>query len=113
MFANIEGKGRVFAKEHDGWTSYTLGVSGKDKEGKWKSAYQPIRFKSGEGVPNGTDIEFKAFPTVKERTVDGQNRNYIVWQILEYKIVEKEPQEDFTQDFSTQYEPLQEGDIPF
>ena len=31
MFVNIEGKGRVFAKERDGWTSYTLGVSSKDK----------------------------------------------------------------------------------
>lgn len=112
MFANIEGKGRVFAKEHDGWTSYTLGVSSKDKEGKWKSAYQPIRFKSGEGVQNGTDIEFKAFPSVVERTVDGKNRNFVIWQILEYS-TEGTAQEGFTHDLTADYEPLQEGDIPF
>ena len=117
MFVNIEGKGRVFAKERDGWTSYTLGVSSKDKDGKWKNAYQPIRFKSGVNVPNGTDIEFKAFPTVKERTVDGQNRNYIVWQILEY-VVEGEQIAEEAEEFTevalpADYEPIQEGDIPF
>ena len=63
-------------------------------------------------MPNGTDIEFKAFPTVKERTVDGQNRNYIVWQILEYS-TEGTAQEGFTHDLTADYEPLQEGDIPF
>lgn len=113
MSANITGKGRVFAKEHEGWTSYTIGISSKTQDGKWVNTYQPIRFRKGESVPNGTDIEYRAFAVVKERTIDGQNRNYVVWQILEYKIVEKEPQEDFTQDFSTQYEPLQEGGIPF
>lgn len=110
MFVNIEGKGRVFAKERDGWTSYTLGVSSKDKDGKWKNAYQPIRFKSGVNVPNGTDIEFKAFPTVKERTVDGQNRNYIVWQILNFSVVNEMPTE-FAE--PANFTALETGDIPF
>lgn len=86
MGATIQGKGRVFAKEHEGWTSYSLGISSKGKEGNWVNAYQPIRFKKGEGVPNGTEIEYTAFATVKERMVEGQTRNYVLWQILEYSI---------------------------
>lgn len=113
MGTKIEGKGRVFAKEHDGWTSYTLGVSSKDKDGKWVNAYQPIRFKKDDVPPaNLTDITFVAFPVVKERTIEGQNRNYIVWQILNFSVVDTEtisepytPQADF--------EPIQVGDIPF
>ena len=110
MGATIEGKGRVFAKEHEGWTSYTLGISSKDKDGKWVNAYQPIRFKTGEGVPNNTQIEYKAFPVVKARAVDGQNRNYIVWQILEYHVEGELP--EYPADpvgFGT----LEGGDIPF
>lgn len=86
MGATIEGKGRVFAKDHGEWISYTLGISSKNQDDKWVNAYQPIRFKSGVKVESGTDIEYRAFPVVKERIVDGQNRNYIVWQILEFKI---------------------------
>ena len=110
MGATIEGKGRVFAKEHEGWTSYTIGISSKDKEGKWVNAYQPIRFKTGESVPNNTQIEYKAFPVVKARTVDGQNRNYIVWQILEYH-VEGEMPETFAD--PSGFTALEGGDIPF
>ena len=112
MGATIEGKGRVFAKEHDGWTSYTLGISSKDKDGNWVNAYQPIRFKSGESVPNNTQIEYKAFPVVKERTVDGQNRNYILWQILSWKTAEKEP-DAMPQTEPTGFTALDSADIPF
>ena len=107
MYASIEGKGRVFAKEHDGWTSYTLGISTKDKDGRWISAYQPVRFKSGVSVPNGTDITFKAFPTVKERIIDGKNRNFVMWQILEYA-ADEIPQSD-----PEWFTSLETGDIPF
>ena len=109
MGATIEGKGRVFAKEHEGWTSYTLGISSKDKDGKWVNAYQPIRFKSGEGVPNNTQIEYKAFPVVKARTVDGQNRNYIVWQILEYHVEGEMPDYPAEAGFTA----LEGEEIPF
>lgn len=110
MGATIEGKGRIFAKQHEGWTSYTLGISSKNQDGKWVNAYQPVRFKTGESVPNNTQIEFKAFPVVKERTVDGQNRNYIVWQILEYHAEGELPAYETEQ---TGFTALSGGDIPF
>lgn len=113
MGAKIEGKGRVFAKEHEGWTSYTLGVSSKNTEDKWVNAYQPIRFKKDTVPPmNGTDIEYVAFPVVKERTVDGQNRNYILWQILSWKTAEKEP-DAMPQTEPTGFTALDSADIPF
>ena len=86
MGATIEGKGRVFAKDMGKWTSYTIGISSKDSDGNWINAYQPIRFKTGVTVENGTDIDYRAFPVAKEKTVDGKNRNYIIWQVLEFRI---------------------------
>ena len=57
MAIKIEGKGRVWAKEHEGWTSYTIGISNKNQDGTWINAYQQVRFRKNVKVPNGTDIE--------------------------------------------------------
>ena len=108
MGATIEGKGRLFAKEHDGWTAYTIGVSGKTQDGRWVNAYQPVRFKKDmTPPPNGTDIEFTAFPTAKEKTVEGRNRNYIVWQIMTFKAAEQIPE------VIAPFTALDSADIPF
>lgn len=79
----IEGKGRIFAKEREGWTWYTIGISSKTQDGTWINAYQPVRFRKGEKVPNGTDIEFVGFPTVMK----GKEYNSVLWQITEYRSV--------------------------
>lgn len=114
MGAKIEGKGRVFAKEHDGWTSYTLGISSKKQDGTWAKAYQPIRFKKDDvPPPNATDIDYVAFPIVKERQVDGQNRNYIVWQILSWAVAEAEQAAQSENPMHTGFTALESGDIPF
>lgn len=113
MSANITGKGRVFAKEHEGWTSYTIGISSKTQDGKWVNTYQPIRFRKGESVPNGTDIEYRAFAVVKERTIDGQNRNYVVWQILSWSVAEAEQAAQSENPMHTGFTALESGDIPF
>lgn len=100
----IEGKGRIFAKERDGWTSYTIGISNKTQEGKWINAYQPVRFRKNVKVENGTDIEFVGFPTVME----GKQYNYVLWQITEFRNVGDEmsiPDREFTA--------LTNDDIPF
>lgn len=83
MAIKIEGKGRVWAKEHEGWTAYTIGISNKNQDGTWINAYQQVRFRKGEKVPNGTDIEFVAFPTVKK----GDPYNTVMWQITEFRNV--------------------------
>lgn len=100
----IRGKGRVFAKEHDGWTAYSIGISSKDKDGNWINAYQAIRFKNGEGVPNGTDIEFEAFPTVMK----GKQYNSVLWQIMSYHVAGDIPAN--TDDGFTE---MTDNDFPF
>lgn len=108
---NISGRWRLFANEHEGWTSYKVGISSKNKDGKWVNAYQPVRFKKGEEPKTHEPIDIlieKGFPTAAERTVDGQNRNYVLWQILEYSIISKEP-EFVSEGFTA----LDSGDIPF
>ena len=100
----IEGKGRVFAKEYEGWTAYSIGIYTKDKEGKYVNGYQPIRLRKGESLPNGSYINFKAFPTV----VKGKERNMVIWQITEYTVdgeVSVPAENEFTA--------LTNDDIPF
>ena len=101
MGANIEGKGRIFAKDMGGWTSYSLGVSNKDQNGNYINAYQPVRFKKGINVPNGTDIDFRGFATVAK----GKN-NFVLWQITEFRIAGDDmPADNFTA--------LTDEDIPY
>lgn len=80
--ATIEGTGKVFAFDNGTWKSYSIGVSAKDKDGNWKNAYQPVRFKKGEEVPDRSVISYKAFPTV----ASGKEKALVIWQILEYTI---------------------------
>lgn len=112
MGATIEGKGRVFAKNMGSWTSYSMGISSKKQDGTWINAYQPIRFKKNVTVENGTDIDFRGFPVVIERTVDGKNRNFIAWQILEFRTAGDDMGE--FQDISQEnFASLNPDDIPF
>lgn len=111
MSITIKGEGMVFAKDRGEWTSYTMGISSKNQEGKWVNAYVPVRFRKGESVANKTKIKFKAFPVVKEYAVEGQNRNYIIWQILDFAEAGEEPQEEPLMHES--FTELSEEDIPF
>ena len=105
MGATIEGKGRVWAKDHDGWTSYTIGVSSKAQDGTWINAYQPIRFKKGVKVDNGTDINYKGFATV----VKGKEKNFVIWQITEYRLAGDDTARPTEDNFTA----LTTDDIPF
>ena len=106
MGATIEGKAKVWTKEHDGWTSYTISVSSKDKDGNWVNAYQPVRFKKDvPKIENGTEINYKGFATVSK----GKEHNYVLWQITEFSFVGNEMAKPTEPSFSQ----LMENDIPF
>lgn len=106
MGATIEGKARVWAKEHEGWTSYSIGVSSKDKEGHWINAYQPVRFKKdAPKIENGTEINYKGFATVMK----GKEHNYVLWQITEFTFTGNELARPVEAEFSQ----FTENDIPF
>ena len=106
MGANIEGRAKVWAKEHEGgWKSYQISVSNKTPEGTWINAYQPVRFKKGVDIENGTMINYKGFATV----VKGREHNFVLWQITEFEIVGEET----VSKPEAYYEPITDNNIPF
>lgn len=102
----IKGKGRIFAKDMGGWTAYSIGISNKNQDGSYSNAYQAVRLRKGESIPNNTDIDFVAFPTVMK----GQKYNSVIWQITEFRIACDDmasPQNEIG------FKELTENDIPF
>lgn len=81
MSTQIEGKAKVWVKDFGERKAYSISVSTKDQDGNWKNAYQPVRFRRGESVENGTEIDFRAFATVSI----GREKNSVIWQITEFK----------------------------
>lgn len=106
MGATIEGKAKVWAKDHDWGTTYTIGVSSKDQNGNWVNAYQPVRFrKDTPKIESGTEIQYKGFATVSK----GKEYPYVIWQITEFTFVGNETANNHEPSFSQ----LTENDVPF
>ena len=64
--------------------SYAVQISKREGDG-WVNHYQPVRFRKGVDVPNGTLIFFQnAFPTLDTWTKDGQEFKREVWMIMEF-----------------------------
>jgi hypothetical protein len=76
---------KVWRFERDnGKASYAVQISKREGDG-WINHYQPVRFRQGIDVPNGTLIHIKnAFPTLDTWTKDGQEFKREVWQIMEF-----------------------------
>lgn len=49
----------IFKKEFNGRINYSLGLSKKDKEGKYVNGYMPVQFKKGVEIENQTKIKIK------------------------------------------------------
>ena len=49
----------IFKKEFNGRINYSLGLSKKDKEGKYVNGYITVQFKKGVEVENQTKIKIK------------------------------------------------------
>ena len=65
LIVTSDDKGvRVFANECEGqygkYTRYRVGVSGKDKDGKWINGSMECKFKKGVSVPNKARIKIKS-----------------------------------------------------
>jgi hypothetical protein len=74
-------------KEFNGSTfpTYSIGVSSKNKDGKYVNGYISVVFKKGIGVENQTKIYIKdSFPIVSE----GKDRNFVKLMIMDFEIVE-------------------------
>lgn len=106
MGTQIEGKARIWAKDFGERTAYSISVMTKTQEGERVYAYQPVRFRKGESVENGTEINFRAFATVSI----GKEKNSVIWQITEYNLVGNEMASPSVDD---SYSKLTNDDIPF
>ena len=95
--------------------SYAVQISKREGEG-WINHYQPVRFRQGVEVANGTLIRIKnAFPTLDTWVKDDQQFKREVWMIMEFDTEEqtiRKPKaveaEDLPDTFSAA-----EDDIPF
>lgn len=103
--ATIEGTGKVFAFDNGTLTSYSIGISAKDKDGNYINGYQPVRFKKGIKVPDRSVINYKAFPTA----VKGKDKPFVIWQILEYTMADEMASPTEPDGYSA----LVQDDIPF
>lgn len=105
MSTTIEGKAKIWAKDFDGRRIYSISVSTKDQNGNWANAYQPVRFRKGVQVENGSVIDFRGFATVSI----GKEKNSVIWQITEFKLAEDRMAAPQSNDFAQ----LTNDDIPF
>lgn len=60
----VKGRFRMFISDRGQYPSYSVGVSGKTKDGEWINKYLPIGFKKEIDITqfkNGEDIEIEGF----------------------------------------------------
>ena len=68
------------------FTTYSLGVSSKDKDGNWINGYVDCQFKKGVDIPNKSKINItNSFYTVSEY----QGKKYNKIFVMDYVIVEQ------------------------
>ena len=87
-----DGKGVVvYRKDRDTqnggkFTTYTLGISSKDKDGNWVNGYLDCQFKKGVELNNKAKIEIgNSFYTVSEYN----GKKYVKLFIMDFTIVEQ------------------------
>ena len=112
----------IFRNEYNGKPSYSLGLSKKDKEGKFINGYIKVNFKKGTDIKNKTKIK------IKNAWLDFylQDKNTIPTLFInEYEIVEeqkeeKQEEQDAYQYMKTKVESdigqeirIEDGDLPF
>lgn len=105
MGNNIEGKAKVWAKQFEGWTAYSIGFSNKNQKGEWITSYLPVKFKAGVQVENGTEINYRGFLT----TGEGKDKNYTFIRITEFRMAG----DDLAAPQKNEFAKLTEDDIPF
>lgn len=112
----------VFRKDYNGKPSYSLGLSKKDKDGKYINGYVKVNFKKGVELNNKSKIKIKNawldFYKDNEKTIPTIFINdFEITQDSE-KQEEKNPFEEFgehiTTDFDTGHQiEIGDEDLPF
>lgn len=77
-------KVKVFRYDNGNFPKYSIGISSKDKDGNWVSAYMDIKFKKGVEIADRTDIKIKnSFFVVEEY----KGTKYIKIMVTDFEIV--------------------------
>ena len=110
---DIINKNKVMVFRYDGQygSSYSIGLSKKDQNGKYINGYMPVRFRKGAELENKTEIEItKAWLdfNVKDK------KTYPFIFISEFKTLNEEKQDNTKEyeDFGKEIE-LTDEDYPF
>ena len=108
----------IFRNENNGKTYYSVGLSKKDKDGKYVNGYMTVQFKKDVSINNQTKIKIKK-AWIDFYLKDKKTIPYIF--ISEFDIVqegEKNPYEEFGNSIKTESEigeqiKIDESDLPF
>lgn len=109
----------IFRKDFDGKPSYSLGLSKKDKEGKYINGFIKVNFKKGTDLKNKTKIKINKgwLDFYKEG-----NKTIATLFINEFDIVEEPEQEEINpyEEMKTKVEndigeqiKIEDSDLPF
>lgn len=87
---NLTGELRIFRREYNGRTYYSVGISKKDiNTNTYTSEYMPVSFKKGVDIPNKTDIIIKnSFLTFDKYKKEGEEKPTVIWKlfVMDYEL---------------------------
>lgn len=101
----------IFRYEGNYGATYSIGLSKKDKDGKYENGYFNCKFKNGVDIPNKTKIKIKnAWLTFNQK--DKKTYPYIF--ISDYDLAEENKKEDDVDPFKEFGEEIADEDLlPF
>ena len=112
----------VFRKDYNGKPSYSLGLSKKDKDGKYINGYVKVNFKKGVELDNKSKIKIKNawldFYKDNEKTIPTIFINEFEMSQDGEKQEEKNPLEEFGEHITTDFDTgnqiqIEDSDLPF
>ncbi len=112
----------IFRKDYNGKPSYSLGLSKKDKDGKFINGYIKVNFKKGVELNNKSKIKIKNawldFYKDNEKTMPTIFINEFEIAQEGEKQEEKNPFEEFGEDITTDFDTghqiqIEDSDLPF
>ena len=112
----------VFRKDYNGKPSYSLGLSKKDKDGKYINGYVKVNFKKGVELENKSKIKIKNawldFYKDNEKTIPTIFINEFEMTQEGEKQEEKNPFEEFGDSITTEFDvghqiEIGDDDLPF
>jgi hypothetical protein len=84
----------IFRKDYEGKPRYTIGLSKKDKDGKYENGYMTVKFKQDVSLENQTKIRIKSAWLGFNQY---ENKTYPYIFINEFETIDKKEENPFEQ----------------